>query len=396
MRAPDRQDPAPADLKAKIARAIPHHERAYLATYNSTSLERELALELDIPLFACDPALAHLGTKSGARELFRNAGVPVPNGFENVRTPADLSEALHALKSERPGLRRAVLKLNESFAGGGNALFSFDKSPARNLKSWLNNELIEHLTFATEGETASCYLSKLRKMGGIVEEFVETSQGRSPSIQLEIDPNGMARAISTHDQLLSGNLGQVFIGCTFPARDDYRSQIQQLGLRTGQALARGGVIGQLSVDFIIDDQPGQPSRALALEVNLRMGGATAPFFLLQGLTGGSYQSDSGEYAISEGQRRCYVASDRIQRDSYRCFRPRDVIRLAMKAKLHYNQETRKGVAFYMLGALRTVGKLGVIAIGETPAESQLLYDEMLAELNTHSEELVRDGVAVGR
>ncbi|HET7012972.1 MAG TPA: peptide ligase PGM1-related protein [Streptosporangiaceae bacterium] len=378
----------------RIRNAIPDPRLAYLATYNSTELERQLALALDIPLFACDPELADLGTKSGSRQLFRAADVPIPFGFEDVRTPEDLSDALRELKSARPGLKRAVLKLNESFAGGGNALFSFDGSPAGTLRSWLSSELSERLTFAAEGETATSYLAKLRKMGGIVEEFMETPHGRSPSVQIEIDPSGSARVISGHDQLLSGNLGQVFTGCTFPARDSYRGLIQTLGLRAGQALAECGVTGQLSIDFVVDDPPGQPSRAYALEVNLRMGGATTPFFLLQGLTGGHYQPDSGDYVVLGDQPRCYVASDRIQRDSYRRLRPMDVVSLARRTGLHYDRATCKGVAFYMLGALKTVGKLGVIAIGETPEESQRLYDTMLAELTASSEQLASEVVPI--
>ena len=28
--------------------------------------------------------------------------------------------------------------------------------------------------------------------------------------------------ISTHDQILGGDSGQIYLGCSFPARDDYR------------------------------------------------------------------------------------------------------------------------------------------------------------------------------
>jgi len=31
--------------------------------------------------------------------------------------------------------------------------------------------------------------------------------------------------ISTHDQILGGPSGQIYLGCTFPARDDYRRRL---------------------------------------------------------------------------------------------------------------------------------------------------------------------------
>ena len=45
----------------------------------------ELAVLLGVPLNGCDPRLADLGTKSGARKAIRTAGVEVPCGFEDLR-----------------------------------------------------------------------------------------------------------------------------------------------------------------------------------------------------------------------------------------------------------------------------------------------------------------------
>jgi len=55
----------------RIRASIPDRQRAYLTVYNSTPLERRLAVGLDIPLNAPDPRLIDFGSKSGARKLFR-------------------------------------------------------------------------------------------------------------------------------------------------------------------------------------------------------------------------------------------------------------------------------------------------------------------------------------
>jgi hypothetical protein len=51
-------------LIQRIRCAIPNTAQAYLSVFNSTPLERRLAVLLDIPLNGVDPGLAWLGTKS--------------------------------------------------------------------------------------------------------------------------------------------------------------------------------------------------------------------------------------------------------------------------------------------------------------------------------------------
>ena len=63
-----------------IRTIISHYESAHMVCFNSSKLERSLAVQLGIPLYANDPALLDLGTKSGCRETFREAGVLFPDG----------------------------------------------------------------------------------------------------------------------------------------------------------------------------------------------------------------------------------------------------------------------------------------------------------------------------
>ena len=72
-------------LIERIRRAIPDPATSYLTVFNSTPLERRLAVLLGIPLNGLDPELNYLGTKSGSRKMFREAGIPHPAGFEDLR-----------------------------------------------------------------------------------------------------------------------------------------------------------------------------------------------------------------------------------------------------------------------------------------------------------------------
>ena len=89
-------------LIERIREAIPDPARAYLTVFNSTPLERRLAVLLGIPLNGLDPNLNYLGTKSGSRKVFREAGVELPEGFEDLTGEADVEDALVALAHRRP------------------------------------------------------------------------------------------------------------------------------------------------------------------------------------------------------------------------------------------------------------------------------------------------------
>src|SRR3954453_1118416 len=96
-------------LLTRIRWEITAHEDAYLVPYVCTELEYALAQELELPVHGADPALAHLGTKSGGRELFALAGVAHPLGIEHVRTRADVIEAIARLRSVRPRIGQVVV-----------------------------------------------------------------------------------------------------------------------------------------------------------------------------------------------------------------------------------------------------------------------------------------------
>src|SRR5829696_2263465 len=116
-------------LVERIRAAIIDPEAAHLTCFNSTALERSLAVRLGIPLYGNDPQLNYLGTKSGSREAFREAGIPLPDGFEHLRDGDDVVDAVVELKRRKPGLRRAAIKLDEGFSGEGNAVFPYEGAP---------------------------------------------------------------------------------------------------------------------------------------------------------------------------------------------------------------------------------------------------------------------------
>src|SRR4029077_1014018 len=108
-------------LLERIQSSIIDKDRAHLACYNATFLERNLALRLGIPLYGADPRHLSFGTKTGCRQLFARAGVNHPLGFDNLTTMDDVVSALIRMRAQRPTIAQAIVKLNEGVSGEGNA-----------------------------------------------------------------------------------------------------------------------------------------------------------------------------------------------------------------------------------------------------------------------------------
>jgi hypothetical protein len=81
-------------MLAKIAAMIPNRQRCHLIPYNTTGLERDIALTLGIPMYGSDPQLADLGSKTGCRRLFAAEGVQHPLGVEDLHSFEEVTDAI--------------------------------------------------------------------------------------------------------------------------------------------------------------------------------------------------------------------------------------------------------------------------------------------------------------
>ncbi|MEZ5922846.1 MAG: peptide ligase PGM1-related protein [Hyphomicrobiaceae bacterium] len=371
-------------LMERIKSSIADPSTAHMTCFTVSELERRLALRLGIPIFGCDPSLLHWGSKSGSRQIFKEAGIDHPLGYEDLGSPQSVAEAVVELKARKPDLEQVVVKLNEGFSGEGNAVLDLKELPTSPVSAAQVRGRLPQMAFEARDMSWERFAEKIATMGAVVEEFVPGKAKRSPSAQLRIDPAGSVEAISTHDQVLGGRSGQIFLGCRFPADQSYRLEVQTLGLEAARALAARGVIGRLGVDFI-SVKEGLRWRHLAIEVNLRKGGTTHPFQMLQFLTDGHYDPATGDFLTPAGQPRCYYASDNLESERYRGLTPLDLIDIAVMNGLHFHAASGQGVAFHLIGALSEFGKLGVVCIGDTVAAADELYRRTVGVLDAEGQ-----------
>jgi hypothetical protein len=342
---------------------------AHLVAFNVTGLEEKLALELSIPVYGCPSKYYYWGTKSGSREIFKKAGIPVPVGMENLRSVEEILTALNQLKQQKPQLKRAVVKLNDGFSGDGNAIYIYEEGQAVNL-----DNLHQGLQVVAKDMPYEVFLYKFTMMGGVVEEFIEGDLKNSPSVQCRINPLREIDVISTHDQVLGGEFGQIYAGATFPAHEEYRTQIGHLGYDAARVMESMGILGRFGIDFISVKENGQ-WKHYAIEINLRKGGTTHPYLMLQLLTNGRYHYQKGTFEMPNGQTRCYVATDNLMSDTLKTLTPTDLIDIAICHGLHFDGSTQEGVMFHLIGAISQHGKLGLLCVASTEERAKVLYQK---------------------
>ncbi|WP_147332078.1 peptide ligase PGM1-related protein [Geodermatophilus marinus] len=352
---------------------------AFIEPWNVTADEVQVARWLDAPINGTAPELWPLGFKSAGRRLLRGSGVPVPFGCEDVRSVEDVDRAAGEVLRRRPGAAGVVVKLDDSGAGDGNVVLRCDGLPgaagrlrdaARRLPGW--------------------FLAALRS-GGVVEEFVTGDRFASPSVQGDISPDGSVTVLATHEQVLGGDSGQVYLGCTFPADSGYAAELGRYGSAAGEALARCGARGRYGVDFVAS-ATGDRWHVQALEINLRKGGTTHPYAVLRNLVPGRYDVEGGRWVAEDGEIRAYSSTDNLVDPDWTGLDPRRVVDAVTAAGLRFDRGTRTGVVLHMLSGLAIDGRCGLTAIATSTAAAL----EMVERTRACIDEAARRPAGAGR
>ena len=345
-------------LLAEIRALVPDPDRAHLVPFNTTRNERDLAVALGIPMYGCDPKHFPLGTKTGCRRIFAELGIDHPLGAEGLKSEDDLAGAIAAIRARKPSVDQVIVKLNEGVAGEGNAIVDLAGLTEGPGESAGMRTRIRGMRFDAKTMTRDAYMSKLGDVGGVVEERLTGDDFRSPSAQLRITPLGEVERLSTHDQILGGPSGQLYMGCRFPADAAYGGAIMRDAARVGAYLAKAGVIGRFALDFVAVRRRGGAWETSAVEINLRKGGTTHPFLTLQFLTDGAYDPDAGRFVTPSGHAKCFVASDDVESPDYRRLTSEDLFDIAVRHRLHFAPTRQTGVVFHMMSALGDSGRVG--------------------------------------
>lgn len=344
---------------------------AILEPWNVGPAEEELAVALGIPANGTGTAHAHLASKSNGRRLMRAAGVKVPEGMEDITSPAEVVTAIRRVTRLRPSVREVVVKLDDSVAGDGNV-----RVPVSTVTE--TDDL--RATEAVGRLLPPWYVDSLRR-GGVVEELIEGADFRSPSAQAAIAPNGAVTVLGTHEQRLGGTNGQVFEGATFPADPEYGVQLGRHAYEVGVRLARSGAVGRFAVDFVATRGPSTAWDIYGLEINLRKGGTTHTLGSVRQLRGGHYDVKRGQYVDADGRPVCYAASDNLVHSSWVGRSPVEVRQRVCSARLDYDRSAGTGVVLHLLDCLKVDGRMGYMVVADDPEDAAQLESQLVTALS---------------
>ena len=349
---------------------------ALIEPWNVTEHEIALAVALGVPINGTRPELRSLGFKSAGRRLFTEARVPVPLGREDVRTVDDVVAAILAIRAEHPAAPGIVVKHDDSGAGDGNVVIALAPlAEADDPAAWLR---------ATVDALPDWYRRDLA-LGGVVEERIVGSRFTSPSAQADILPSGEVVVLATHEQVLGGEGGQVYLGCRFPADPAYAARLASDARAVGERLARQGALGRFSVDFVAAADETGDWTLHALEINLRKGGTTHPYSALRNLVPGRYDTAAGRWVAADGSTRAYSATDNLVDAAWLGLPAAGVIGALTDAGLQFDHRTGTGVVLHMLSGLAIDGRLGLTAIAPTPDAANELHEATRSVIDTLAE-----------
>jgi hypothetical protein len=111
--------------------------------------------------------------------------------------------------------------------------------------------------------------------------------------------------------------------------------------------------------------------------------------MLEFLTNGSYDPDTGIFRTPTGDTRSYYATDNLVRDAYRRLSPAQLIDLAVFNGFLYDAPSQKGLVLHLLGAAPEHGKVGIVSIAEDRRHALQQYRTATSTLTRHAEELRR-------
>ncbi|MEY2421737.1 MAG: hypothetical protein QOI95_1804 [Acidimicrobiaceae bacterium] len=353
-------------------------EPSLIEAWNVTEAEAALAVALGAPIHGTHPRHRQVASKSNGRRLMREAGVPVPQGIEDVRSSHDVVRAIVAMQAERPAVQAVVIKLDDSVAGDGNVVVALSELPHGSDGVVSGTRAAEAVI---DARLPDWYKAALVD-GGVVEERIAGDDFRSPSAQATITPAGDVTVLATHEQRLGGPDGQVYEGCSFPADPAYAPLLGAYAERVGRRLAEVGAVGRFAVDFVTCRDPSGAWQVHGLEINLRKGGTTHPFGVCRFLRGGAYQTESGGFVSARGKTTHYGATDNLIDDAWIGRSPHDVRTAIAAAGLGFDRATETGIVPHLLDCLLVDGRMGYTAIADDPAAVADLEQRLFETLRT--------------
>ena len=115
-------------LIERIRSLIMDPDRAHLVPFNTTNREKELALQLGIPMYGRGSEIFPRGNKERLPENFQRRKCSAPVRPRKHWQQGRAVDAIAEMQATKPSIKQLMVKLNEGVSGEGNAVIDLSRS----------------------------------------------------------------------------------------------------------------------------------------------------------------------------------------------------------------------------------------------------------------------------
>nr|CCC89911.1 unnamed protein product [Trypanosoma congolense IL3000] len=336
--------------------------------------ELSFAIELNIPMLSADPNVAQaFGTKTGGQRLMKLASVATMPGAYGIKNSKELLTALATLMTHHPEVSRWLVKLDTESGSRGHAYFDVNRISM--MKSLTDGEWTFESALAELEQNAGrrarlisplsypnwdAYTKMFDLVGGCVEAVPNRIKS-TLSANLLVEPTGTVSLNSIVEPMLAP--AYTVIGCQypFPKFVPYES-IREAAINVAKAAYCKGVMGYLSVDFVIADSENS-SRLFGVDVDLYLTNNAAAHTLACLASNSVWDEEKGECIMKcESRKLSYAYSGLIYSPLISLVRHKLFFTLCQRKGLAFDRQLQCGVVYHMVNVL-TCGCIGVLSLG---------------------------------
>ncbi|EGR32140.1 IQ calmodulin-binding motif family protein, putative [Ichthyophthirius multifiliis] len=406
---------SPMALK-KIKKII-SNKYSYIIPGNIQKQDILISIQLNVPVYAGDLDTSQkLNSKTHSRHFFKEIGLPIPAGIENIGSEDELFTKLTYLIIKYPQINTWIFKTDYEQKGRGTAYIELEH--LRVIKDFKKQKISEEnvlklreiISTLLPQKIVICFPSLFANYQEFLEYFVynkglieafpqnnNENEVKGLSVSFKIDPDGVIKPLCAFEKI--SLVPFVNFGAIFPQNVLPLLNLKALCEKIGVELKKRGVFGYINADLVAFQDPENSLGHKLFYLNgldCFLNDFMSAFFMFQMVSGSKMDQVSGKYYLSDQNEQESNYLDEEEGDflniikdfdersfffvPYICHEGffqsnfKEFFIVCRKFNISYDIEKKQGTLFLLLDQLKE-GVLGVLGIGEKIQECmQFIYD----------------------